>query len=213
MTSAGLRSSIIGIVLLCSIESAGAQSLAVGAVGTTGLTIQPIDSTYVGPDGPYLKAGLGGVGGPVASVGVHASIEQFVAIGEVSYSAVSKDLVGRLVPGGGGDGRVRDTVGSLLVGPKLPIGRARLTVLGGLSRVFSDVSVDGVPIDAVPVRLRRSAFTFGLDVLSPAGRRIDYVGGLRVTPGIERSERSRELGVGRTIVRLNFGVRVALASR
>jgi hypothetical protein len=213
MTSAGLRSSIIGIVLLCSIESAGAQSLAVGAVGTTGLTIQPVDSTYVGPEGPYLKSGLGGVGGPVASVGVHTSIEQFVVLGEVSYSAVSKDLVGRLVPGGGGDGRVRDTALSLLVGPQLPVGRARLNVLGGLSRVFSDVSVDGVTIDAKPVSLRRSAFTFGLDVLSPAGRRIDYVGGLRVTPGIERSERSRELGVGRTIVRLAFGVRVALAGR
>lgn len=213
MTSAGLRSSIIGIVLLCGIETAAAQRLAVGAVGTTGLTIQPVDSTYVGPEGPYLKAGLGGVGGPVVSAGVHASIEQFVVLGEVSYSAVSKDLAGRLVPGGGGDGRVRDTVMSLLVGPHLPIGRTRLTILGGLSRVFSNVSVDDVTIDAVPVSLRRSAFTFGLDVLSPAGRRLDYVGGLRVTPGVERSERSRELGVGRTIVRLTFGVQVALAGR
>ena len=105
------------------------------------------------------------------------------------------------------------TVMSLLVGPKLPIGRTRLTILGGLSRVFSDGSVDGVTIDAVPVSLRRTAFPFGLDVLSPAGRRIDYVGGLRVTPGVERSERSRELGVGRTIVRLTFGVRVALVGR
>ena len=213
MTSAALRSSIIGILLICSIETAGAQSLAVGAVGTIGLTIQPIDSTYVGPEGPYLKAGLGGLGAPVASLGLLASIEQFAVLGEASYGTVSKDLIGRLVPGGGGDGRVRDAVMSLLVGPKLPIGRTRLTILGGLSRVFSDVSVDGVTIDAVPVSLRRTAFTFGLDVLSPAGRRIDYVGGLRVTPGVERSERSRELGVGRTIVRLTFGVRVALVGR
>lgn len=201
---------VLALVFACCALSARAQDFTAGLSATAGLTVTSIDSYYVGPEGPYLKEGLGGLGYPAASVAVDAGLRQLAVVGEVSYGALSKDLKGRLVPGGGGKGRVRDTMLSLMVGPRLSIRSTRLRLLGGVSRLHSEVSVDDVDIEPVPVPLRRTAFTLGGDAVWPAHGRIDYMGSVRITPGIDRTERARGLGVGHVAARVTFGIRIAL---
>ena len=200
---------LVSVIAGCA-TSAHAQDLKAGVSATAGLTFNSVDSYYVGPDGPYLKEGLGGLGYPAASLAVDAGLGQLAVLGEVSYGALSKDLQGRLVPGGDGKGRVRDTLLSLLAGPQFSIRSTRLRLLGGVSRLHSEVSVDDVDIDPVPVPLRRTAFTVGGDAVWPAHGRIDYMGSVRITPGIDRTERARGLGVGHVATRVTFGIRIAL---
>lgn len=205
-----IRTSLLAAVFACCALSARAQDLTAGASATAGLTFNSVDSFYVGPEGPYLKEGLGGLGYPAASMAIDAGLGQLAVLGEVSYGALSKDLTGRLVPGGGGRGRARDTLLSLLAGPRFSIRSTRLRLLGGVSRLHSEVSVDDVDIDPVPVPLRRTAFTVGVDASWPARKQIDYMASVRVTPGIERSERAKGLGAGHVAARVTFGIRVAL---
>ncbi len=105
---------------------------------------------------------------------------------------------------------MRDTLLSLLAGPRFSIRSTRLRLLGGASRLHSEVSVDDVDIDAAPVPLRRTVFTAGVDASWPARKQIDYMASVRVTPGIERSERAKGLGAGHVAARVTFGIRVAL---
>ncbi len=200
---------LVSVIAGCA-TSARAQDLTAGVSATAGLTVNSVDSYYVGPEGPYLKEGLGGLGYPAASLAVDAGLGQLAVLGEVSNGALSKDLQGRLVPGGDGKGRVRDTLLSLLAGPQFSIGSTRLRLLGGVSRLYSEVSVDDVDIDPVPVPLRRTAFTMGGDAAWPAHGRIEYMGSMRITPGIDRTERARGLGVGHVTMRVTFGIRIAL---
>lgn len=200
---------LVSVIAGCA-TSAHAQDLKAGVSATAGLTFNSVDSYYVGPEGPYLKKGLGGLGYPAASLAVDAGLGRLAVLGEVSYGALSKDLTGRLVPGGGGRGRVRDTLLSLLAGPRFSIRSTRLRLLGGVSRLHSEVSVDDVDIDAAPVPLRRTVFTAGVDASWPARKQIDYMASVRVTPGIERSERAKGLGAGHVAARVTFGIRVAL---
>src|SRR6185295_8425348 len=95
-----------------------AQSADVG-LNTAGLvSFQPIDSTYVGPSGPYLDRGLGGVG-PGFSVGLDVAANQLALMVEYSTAWLSAVQQGRLVDGGHGTGRLRDSMLTGLAGAQV----------------------------------------------------------------------------------------------
>src|SRR6185436_440367 len=188
-----------------------AQSADVG-LNTAGLvSFQPIDSTYVGPSGPYLDRGLGGVG-PGVSVGLDVAANRLALMVEYSTAWLSAVQQGRLVDGGHGTGRLRDSMLTGLAGAQVARGRTRFRLLGGVSHLAGTPTSNGIPRTDFEGALRRVAITGGIDVIARSGRRASLLFTGRVYPRLQRSRSAQELGIGRDVFRAGVGVRWRLGS-
>ena len=143
----------------------------------------------------------------------HVIAGRFALVLEYSTGWLSVEQEGRLVPGGEGTGRLRDSMLTVLAGAQLGSGRIQTQILGGISHVLGTQSSDGVPVDDASTDLRRQVLTVGADVVRSVGARASLLVTLRVYPRLERSEQARELGVGREVYRAGVGVRLALGNR
>jgi len=204
-----IRCSCVFIGMSCLGASVGAQQTASPAderrmsLSVAGLAaVQSIDDTYVGPGGPYLDKGLGGVGAGVAA-GVNAMLARRVtATFEVSTATVSAHQRGRLV-GGVADGRLTNTALSALGGVTTPSGALQL--LAGPSLLFGTPTLDDVPLDDPhPEHL---AFTAGVDAIRRVNPRMSFLITMRYYYA-PRSAALVQIGVGSQLVRAGVGIRV-----
>lgn len=187
-----------------------AQPVEVG-INTAGLvSIQPVDSTYVGPSGPYLNRGLGGIG-PGLSAGLNVVANRVALVFEYNTAWLSAEQQGRLVSGSIGTGRLRDSMITALAGAQLGR-RGQVQLLGGISHLGGTPTSNGQPRTDFDGTLRRVAITGGFDFVARAGRRASLLVTARVYPRLQRSESARQLGVGRDVYRAGVGVRWRLGS-
>ena len=208
-----LRSMLLltAAAMFAASADASAQGVDVG-LNTAGLvSFQPIDSTYVGPSGPYLDRGLGGVG-PGFSVGLDVVATRLALVFEFSTAWLSADQQGRLVNGGQGPGRLHDSMLTGLAGAQLGHGRTRVQLLGGISHLAGTPTSNGVPRTDFESALRRVAITGGIDVVAMRGRRASLLVTGRVYPRLQRSASAQQLGIGRDVFRGGVGVRWRLGS-
>jgi hypothetical protein len=188
-----------------------AQGVDVG-LNTAGLvSFQPVDSTYVGPSGPYLDRGLGGVG-PGLSVGLDVVANRLALVFEYSTAWLSEVQQGRLVNGGRGPGRLHDSMVTGLAGAQLGHGGTRVQLLGGISHLAGTPTSNGVPRPTFEADLRRVAITGGIDIVAMRGRRASLLVTGRVYPRVQRSASAQQLGIGRDVFRAGAGVRWRLGS-
>jgi hypothetical protein len=176
------------------------------------VSIQPVDPAYVGPSGPYLNRGLGGLG-PGLAIGLDVVAERVALVFEYSTAWFNVPQQGRLVNGGAGTGHLRDSMVTALVGAQLGRGRTRTRLLGGGSYLMGTPSSNGVPRTDSDDAPFRGALSFGADVVTAVGPRASVVVTARAYPWIDRSESARQLGVGRHVFRAGVGVRLALSER
>lgn len=199
------------LVITAASEPAVAQTseTRVAVTGAGLLSVQPVDDFYVGPVGPYLDKGLGGAG-PGASAGLTVVTGGRLALTfEYSTAWLAVEQAGRLVSGGRGTGRLRDSMLTALVGAHTGMGATTTQALAGISRLMTTPTSSGDPIDDPGTDSRRLVFTAGLDVVTRLGSRSSLVVSGRGY-FVDRSARTRELGVGRYIFRIGAGLRVAL---
>ena len=177
----------------------------IAALTVVGLTtIQPADHTYVGPDGPYLDRGLGGIGfGAAAGLTVLTPI-RFAATLEVSTASVSASQRGRLV-GGSAEGTLRDTLVSMLAG--ISTNSRAVLLQAGVSWLAATPRLNDIDVDDPDAR--HLAFTAGFDGAHPVGTRTAIVANVRYSI-VPRTTRIVQIGVGRQMVRAGVGVRVRL---
>jgi hypothetical protein len=200
-------------------QTAEAQSMdAMVSVNGSGLaSIQPIDDFYVGPSGPYLDKGLGGIGPGVSVGGNVVAGRRVVLNAEYSSAWLEVDQNGRLVTGGAATGRLHDSMLTAIGGAHLGNGTARVQVLGGVSRLFGTPTSSGVatdrPEESGTVGVRRVVPTAGLDLVHGLGSSISLLLTSRGYFFVDRSERARQLGIGRHIVRVGVGIRIAVGGR
>ena len=214
MTNRWLVSIPAGVALaFASAGPAHAQSTPrVGVNAAAVMSFQPVDSLYVGPSGPYLDRGLGGLG-PGLAVGVDVRAEPVALVFEYSTAWFNVPQSGRLVNGGSGIGHLQDSMLTALVGAQLGRGRTQTRLLGGGSYLIGTPSSNGVSRtdgDDQPFPL---ALSFGVDVVTGVGPRTSVVVTGRAYPWIDRSESARQLGVGGHVFRAGVGVRLALGGR
>ena len=159
-----------------------------------------------------MKEGLGGIG-PGASIGLNVVTGRFALVFEYSTAWLSVEQEGRLVPGGAGTGRLRDSMMTVLAGAQFGSRRTRTQLLGGVSHVLDTPTSSGVVVDDLSIDLSRQLLTVGADVVRRLGDRASLLVTLRMYPGVGRSEQARELGVGREVYRAGVGVRIPLGNR
>jgi hypothetical protein len=173
---------------------------------------QPVDDTYVGPSGPYLDKGLGGIG-PGVAMGVDVTARRFAFSAEYNWAAINVTQTGRLVSGTA-EGQLRDSVLSLLAGPVWSSPKASIAALAGLSFVPRQPQQNGVSIDTWPDPAANEgkgliAFTTGALVYGPRTGRVGLVASAKYSL-LPRTRRAQELGVGPHVIRFGAGVRVRL---
>ena len=186
-----------------------AQSFTSVGVNATGLmSLQPVDDTYVGPSGPYLDEGLGGVG-PGFAVGLNVITHRIALVIEYSMAWLSADQQGRLVPGGTAHTQLHDAMLTALVGTDGSVGPMRSQLLAGISQVLDDPTANGESIyEKGSHGPRRQALTVGLDVTSATASRVNFVATIRVSPWVGRTTGAQLLGIGEFVVRAGVGVRI-----
>jgi len=177
------------------------------------MSVQPVDDTFVGPSGPYLNEGLGGVG-PGLALGLNVNTRKIALVFEYSMAWLSADQRGRLVPLGTAKTRLHDAMLTALVGTDGNVGPIRSQLLAGISQVLDHPTANGESIDDSALRgPRRQAFTVGLDVTSATSSRVNVVATVRVSPWVGRSPRAQQLGIGSLVVRTGVGVRIMVGPR
>jgi hypothetical protein len=212
VTNAVLRcAAIVAVASLAAVPvAAGQQASSASPKATVALTIvglasiQPADNTYVGPEGPYLDQGLGGVGFGAAAAVAFVSAGRFCAALEGSTASLTANQKGRLV-GGSAEGQLRDTLVSTLVG--VATASRAFQVVGGISWLVGTPSLNGVAITEPDST--HLAFTIGFDAAHAMSARTALVADVRYSIA-SRSERAVQIGVGRHIVRAGIGIRVDL---
>src|SRR5262245_47199798 len=198
-------------VVSLNVHAQSSTSIAVNAAGL--MSIQPVDSTYVGPSGPYLNEGLGGVG-PGFAMGLNVITHRIALVFEYSMAWLSADQQGRLVPGGTAHTQLHDAMLTALVGTDGSVGPVRSQLLAGISQVLDDPTANGASIyDMAPRGPRRQTLTVGLDVTSATASRMNLVATLRVSPWVGGSPRREQLGIGNLVVRAGVGARIQIGSR
>ena len=209
-------------VLLAPAAPAGAQAR-VSLDGAGVLSVQPVDDTYVGD--PYLDQGLGGAGpGLLAGLAVRVGRRGVVA-GEFSQAWLSETLSGRLVrvvwpaPPSFGfttpptPAALHDRLVTGLAGVALARGGIEYRLLGGASWRLDDPTLGGAPVagnpDDAEDDVRRLGVTGGFDIASSAARRVSPYLAVRYAL-VDRRRREQELGIGPHVMRVGFGLRIAL---
>jgi len=191
--------------------SADAQELSSVGVDAAGLvSFQPVDGFYVGPAGPYLDRGLGGFG-PGLSLGVNLVAKRLGLTLEYSTAWLSVEQSGRLVSGGTGVGRLRDSMITALAGIRVGQGRTDTQWLAGMSYVAGTPSSNDVPRSGPDGTPFRGVFTCGVDIITAITSTVNLLVTGRVYPQLERSESARQLGVGRDVFRVGIGVRLSVS--
>lgn len=191
----------------------------VSLTGAGLITLQPADGAWVGS--PYLDKGLAGVG-PGLAVGMNVVAGRwFTMTAEYGTGWLSVEQTGRNAApihpsdcsfGGpcSSTGRLHDSMLSALGGVHTRVGSARLQWLAGVSRLFGTPTGNDVAlVDTQRPAPRRMAFTAGADFVRGLGSRTSLVVTGRYFH-VDRSERARQRGVGRHVVRVGVGVRIAL---
>jgi hypothetical protein len=160
-------------------------------------TIQPVDDTYVGPEGPYLSAGLGGVGAG-ASAGMTAVLPGNVSPAfEFSTAYLRHAQTGRLVSEDR-PGVLVDSLVSALVGTTT---RQRVFAWRAGVSWITGPAVHGVPIyDGAHLGL-----TLGVDVVRKPSARRSLLATIRYSE-VQRSQAATFVGIGRHIIRVALGV-------
>jgi hypothetical protein len=190
---------------------ADAQDFSRVGFNTAGLvSIQPVDPLYVGPEGPYLDRGLGG-SGPGLAMGVNVVKDRLALVFEYNTAWLSVAQQGRLVNGGSGTGRLRDSMLTALAGAQVGRRRTRAQLLGGLSYRMGTPSSNGVPRPDPAGEAFRGILTFGTDVITFIGPRASLLVMGRVYPWIQRGDSARQLGVGGNVFRAGVGVRLSIS--
>ena len=198
-------------VVNLSVHAQSSTSVAVNAAGL--ISVQPVDSTYVGPRGPYLNEGLGGVG-PGFAMGLNVITRRIALVFEYSMAWLSADQQGRLVPGGSAHTQLHDSMLTALVGTDGGVGPMRSQLLAGISQVLDDPTANGESIYGTASNgPRRLALTLGLDVTSATASRVNVVATIRVSPWVGGNPRREQLGIGSLVVRAGVGARIAIGSR
>jgi hypothetical protein len=176
-------------------------AVALAVVGL--LSIQPPDSTYVGPGSPYLTRGLGGAGfGAGAALNI-VTPERISTTVDVGIFTLSGRQGGRLIPGPGGDVRLTQTIVSGLVGQALRSGV--LHVQGGPALIFGSAAYTGV--SSAGDDSTRVGLTAAMDWINSPGVPVTLT--LRYT-FVPRSEGETLRGIGPHVLRVGVGVRVRM---
>lgn len=184
------------------------------------VSIQPIDDSWVGS--PYLSEGIGGQAAGI-SIGANVITPGGLAIvGELSTTLAFQVIqTGRLVPGGGSFGHegsatanLRDSLVSGLIGYATSNGSQRIVIAGGISRVITNLTQDGDPVDErfgeFGLEGRRFiALTGGMDFLRRLSPRTSLLIGARYS-WLGRSENAAQTGAGAHILRIGAGIRARL---
>ena len=192
-----------------------AQPSGTVALNAAGLvSVQPVDGTFVGPSGPYLSQGLGGVG-PGIAAGLNVVTRRRMAlVFEYSTAWLSTYQQGRLVPAGVATSRLHDAMLTALVGADLGGGLLRTQLLAGISQVLDGPTSNGEAVDKDSADSPRpQAFTFGVDIVRTAGSRANLFVTARMYPWVGRSQRAQYLGIGTQVFRAGVGVRLGLGQR
>jgi hypothetical protein len=222
------RPALSAVALAALLAGAGlaeAQSrVSLDAAGL--MSVQPVDDTYVGS--PYLDEGLGGVG-PGLLVGVSVRVgRRGVIAGEFSQAWFSPELSGRLVrvapavPPSFGfttpptPARLHDRLLTGLAGVAVAHAGLAYRFLGGASWRLDDPTLDGDAVLGNPADqandLTRLGLTGGVDVAASGDARVSPYLTVRYT-FVDRRLREQELGIGRHVLRLGFGLRIGLGAR
>jgi hypothetical protein len=188
-----------------------AQGLSGGAMASFGGTIQPSDPGFRHQP-HYSYWPIGGIG-VSASVGVSGAIGPVVAVCEVSTGRIGVKQDGIYTGDHAPENVLRDTLLSLLAGPRIRFGGSQYRLLVGVSRVSHTADIGDVLLYEDQVGTRNTALTVGADVSRPLNPKLAVVGSARLTTRIDRSEQLREFGVGQTILRLGIGLQVEVSSR
>ncbi len=195
-------------------QSPATTDVEIAVVGAGLLALRPVDDFYVGD--PYLSDGLGGVA-LGAGGALHLRARAFVLAFEAGTASHEVVQTGRLV-GGRAISHLRETMISGMGGVSAGSPPRRIQVLVGISRVFGDPKVNGVPIDNATVKQFNPSLlegagtiapTLGGDWYSAVSNRLAVIGGVRYWR-LPRSRRAEEIGVGRDAFRIGVGLRVAV---
>ena len=176
-------------------------AVALAVVGL--LSIQPPDTTFVGPGSPYLTRGLGGMGfGAGAALNV-VTAERISTTVDVGTFSLSGRQGGRLIPGAGGDVRLTQTVISGLLGQTN--GTRTLHVQGGPALIIGKAAYRGV--SRTSDEAVRPGFTAAMDWINSPGVPVTLM--LRYT-FVPRSDEETLRGIGPHTLRVGVGIRLRL---
>jgi hypothetical protein len=199
---------VVAAVAGAAPRRADAQNISRVGFNTAGLvSIQPVDHSYVSPNGPYLDRGLGGLG-PGVAMGVDVVKNRLALVFEYNTAWLSVAQEGRLVNGGSGTGRLRDSMLTALARGQVGHGRTRAQLLGGLSYRM------GTP-SSMAYRGRRGGeafrvLTFGTTCHLHGPQASLLVTG-RACPWIQRGDSAQQLGIGRHVFRVGAGIRLSIS--
>ena len=144
-------------------------------------------------------------------MGVTVVRDRLALVFEYNTAWLSVPQKGRLVDGGNGPGRLRDSMLTALAGRQVGSGRTRAQLLGGGSYRMGTPSSNGVPRPDAAGEAFRGILTFGTDVTTVIGPRASLLVMGRVYPWIQRGNSARQLGVGGNVFRAGVGLRLSLS--
>jgi len=154
---------------------------------------------------------LGGLG-PGVAMGVDVVNKNRLAlVFEYNTAWLSVAQKGRLVNGGSGTGRLRDSMLTALAGGHVGHGRTRGRLLGGLSYRIGTPSSNGVSRPDPAGEAFRGVLTFGTDIITFIGPRASLLVTGRAYPWIQRGGSAQQLGVGRHVFRAGVGIRLSIS--